>query len=74
MKPEPGPCFALFRRWHYYATTERCEKFDYGGCQGNPNRFVKKDMCENTCKPEKRTKKLIAPITRGNMSFVDPTK
>lgn len=30
-----------------------CELFAYGGCQGNKNRFITKDECENSCRHKK---------------------
>jgi len=69
MSPEAGPCFALFRRWHYDVTTGSCKKFDYGGCQGNPNRFVKKEVCENTCNPKAVIKKTSPGIQSGNIIY-----
>ncbi|KAL0809737.1 hypothetical protein ABMA28_011243 [Loxostege sticticalis] len=34
-----GPCKAYFRVYGYNKTTDKCERFTYGGCQGNDNRF-----------------------------------
>ncbi|XP_062587847.1 BPTI/Kunitz domain-containing protein-like, partial [Saccostrea cucullata] len=46
-----GPCKALIRRWWYNKrTANRCERFNYGGCQGNQNNFESKKGCENRCK------------------------
>ena len=46
---DPGPCFALFPRYAYKASSNRCEKFYYGGCAGNENNFVTSEMCHETC-------------------------
>jgi len=67
MEPEAGPCFALFRRWHYDNVTSTCKRFDYGGCHGNPNRFVKKSICENTCNPKVTTSSKI--VKQGDCEF-----
>ena len=44
-----GPCRGYFPRWFYNSTSARCERFVYGGCQGNPNRFEIRESCENAC-------------------------
>uniref|UniRef100_V5GY62 BPTI/Kunitz inhibitor domain-containing protein n=1 Tax=Ixodes ricinus TaxID=34613 RepID=V5GY62_IXORI len=47
---DKGPCRALIPRYFYNMTTEKCEKFDYGGCSGNNNNFRNKSSCTSTCK------------------------
>ena len=49
MKPEAGPCFAMFKNWHYDSESTSCKEFTYGGCSGNENRFDTKEECEKTC-------------------------
>nr|XP_032618317.1 papilin-like [Chelonoidis abingdonii] len=46
---QPGPCQAYVSRYFYNSVTKKCEKFRYGGCQGNENRFATKDECLETC-------------------------
>ncbi|XP_075757222.1 papilin-like [Pelodiscus sinensis] len=46
---KPGPCQAFVRRYFYNSVTKKCEKFRYGGCQGNENRFANKEECLETC-------------------------
>jgi len=36
---DPGPCISAMIRWHFSPIEERCIKFEYGGCEGNRNRF-----------------------------------
>lgn len=36
--PDPGPCFLVLRRYYYNTITNKCVKFNYGGCHGNSNR------------------------------------
>ncbi|XP_061398210.1 actinia tenebrosa protease inhibitors-like [Musca vetustissima] len=43
-------CFAHFPSWSYNADTNECEKFIYGGCGGNANRFETLEDCERTCR------------------------
>ena len=47
--PEPGPCEAYIPSFFYNATSQRCERFVYGGCQGNRNRFSSATDCQRAC-------------------------
>lgn len=49
LNPDPGPCFALFVRFHFSPERQRCEMFHYGGCQGNGNNFESFSECMQTC-------------------------
>ncbi|KAG8181902.1 hypothetical protein JTE90_026060 [Oedothorax gibbosus] len=44
-----GPCRAAFPRYFYNQKTGACEKFIYGGCQGNANNFFSEEECHATC-------------------------
>ncbi|KAH6925525.1 hypothetical protein HPB50_006569 [Hyalomma asiaticum] len=44
-----GNCDENLPRWYFNRKTGTCEKFYYGGCGGNENRFEEKEMCEQTC-------------------------
>ena len=44
-----GPCRASIPSWGYNTTTGQCEKFTYGGCLGNENRFCSQEECEYVC-------------------------
>ncbi|XP_040210221.1 tissue factor pathway inhibitor 2-like [Rana temporaria] len=44
-----GPCKGSFPRYFYNKLTRKCEQFIYGGCEGNENRFLTKDLCKNVC-------------------------
>ncbi|KFD57847.1 hypothetical protein M514_01080 [Trichuris suis] len=46
---DQGPCKAILPRWYYNKKTRQCEKFIYGGCYGNENNFLTKEMCEAKC-------------------------
>ena len=46
---ETGPCKGAFDRFFYNATSGQCEKFSYGGCEGNENRFETQEECVQTC-------------------------
>ncbi|XP_032223067.1 papilin isoform X2 [Nematostella vectensis] len=47
---EAGLCEGLFTKWFYNATANHCQKFTYGGCGGNANRFDTKRACKLACK------------------------
>ena len=46
---QPGPCQAHIPRWYHNADTDRCERFIYGGCGGNPNNYDTRAACEGAC-------------------------
>jgi len=48
-----GPCRAAFPRWFFNKASGKCEKFIYGGCQGNANNFEGKEKCQAMCVPHK---------------------
>ncbi|KAG0442908.1 hypothetical protein HPB47_015494 [Ixodes persulcatus] len=47
---EKGPCRGMFPRWFFNSTTGDCERFVYGGCQGNANNFESQQECRLSCK------------------------
>ena len=49
MPKASGPCKASIPQWHFNTVTRRCEKFYYGGCEGNANRFNDRESCEARC-------------------------
>jgi hypothetical protein len=46
---DSGPCEAFIERYHFDKNVGKCEKFIYGGCQGNANNFGTIDECQQTC-------------------------
>ncbi len=46
---DSGPCNAFFERYHFDKKVGKCEKFIYGGCQGNANNFKTINECQQTC-------------------------
>jgi hypothetical protein len=44
-----GPCKAIKERWYYNPSRGCCEKFLYGGCQGNSNNFQSYEECNKMC-------------------------
>ncbi|XP_039198314.1 kunitz-type serine protease inhibitor bitisilin-3-like [Crotalus tigris] len=47
---EEGPCDLKLPRWFYNPKTQRCQKFDFGGCAGNANNFKKRRWCRLRCR------------------------
>ena len=43
-----GPCRAFIERY-YFNKNGVCEKFTYGGCNGNENNFETQTECESKC-------------------------
>jgi len=44
-----GPCRASFVRYYYNPSTDKCQIFEYGGCQANANNFETPIECKNLC-------------------------
>lgn len=46
-----GVCMAYFPSYYFNSKTNACEKFVYGGCGGNNNRFKSQEECLAHCVP-----------------------
>ncbi|KJH46710.1 Kunitz/Bovine pancreatic trypsin inhibitor domain protein [Dictyocaulus viviparus] len=44
-----GPCSGKHEYYYFNSNTGVCEKFVYGGCLGNTNRFATLDECQARC-------------------------
>ena len=49
LQPDPGNCRGSFQRYYFNMNTRKCERFIYGGCGGNGNRFDYVSSCEDAC-------------------------
>ncbi|WP_407809536.1 BPTI/Kunitz-type proteinase inhibitor domain-containing protein, partial [Staphylococcus aureus] len=49
LTPETGPCRAYIPMYYYDSETGECQKFVYGGCDGNENKFFTEEECRRTC-------------------------
>ncbi|XP_040267540.1 papilin isoform X1 [Bufo bufo] len=45
-----GPCSDWTTRWYFVPDVGKCNRFWYGGCQGNKNNFESEEECINSCK------------------------
>jgi len=50
MPKKVGPCEAGKPRYFYNTRSTKCEKFLYGGCQGNGNNFMNIRECNQKCR------------------------
>lgn len=46
---DPGSCDAFVAKYYYDNQRGTCERFKYGGCGGNGNRFSSSEECESVC-------------------------
>ncbi|RNA27619.1 Kunitz Bovine pancreatic trypsin inhibitor domain [Brachionus plicatilis] len=51
---ESGPCMAYIPRFYFNSKTGTCDRFIYGGCQGNQNNFANKSDCVKECARNER--------------------
>lgn len=47
--PDRGPCLGYMKMWYYDHKTSRCSTFEYSGCKGNDNKFLREQECKDTC-------------------------
>ncbi|PJE02077.1 MAG: hypothetical protein CK427_08875 [Leptospira sp.] len=48
LRPNPGPCKAMFPGYYYDHSKTSCQEFIYGGCQGSLP-FKTLEACEKSC-------------------------
>uniref|UniRef100_A0A182C5R7 Kunitz-type inhibitors n=1 Tax=Phalotris mertensi TaxID=1260334 RepID=A0A182C5R7_9SAUR len=49
LPPDTGTCRKALLRFYYNPASNKCEKFIYGGCEGNANRFKIERKCKRIC-------------------------
>ena len=54
LDPVSGPCEAYNPSYFYNASSGQCERFVYGGCGGNQNRFSSGPECLRACDPDSK--------------------
>ena len=52
-----GNCMAYIPSYYFNQKTGKCQKFVYGGCGGNENRFISKKACMQVCGTTAKSKK-----------------
>ncbi|XP_060846635.1 papilin isoform X4 [Rhopalosiphum padi] len=55
---DSGPCEGTKVYWYYNHEKMKCRKFEYGGCEGNKNRFHSQSECIAKCYSELLIKEL----------------
>ncbi|CAH8499270.1 unnamed protein product [Heterobilharzia americana] len=65
LESEPGICRAYFKRYFYNKSSGECEKFVYGGCEGNANNFQTLEECLRTCE----TNRTGRPLTTQSICY-----
>ncbi|XP_034531484.1 kunitz-type protease inhibitor 1a [Notolabrus celidotus] len=48
--PDTGNCRDSLTKWYYNPVHMACFRFNYGGCQGNENRFDSESSCMKFCR------------------------
>ncbi|XP_070600356.1 tissue factor pathway inhibitor 2-like [Erythrolamprus reginae] len=77
LPPEKGPGNKLELRWFYNSKSRRCERFFYGGCNGNANNFKDINECDRCCvDPDNRgyCPLMIPPPTNKDLCFKSCTR
>lgn len=46
---EEGSCGRYTLRWYFNSQVQACRPFIYSGCEGNGNRFLHQEECEEVC-------------------------
>lgn len=49
-----GPCSNWTIRWYYVGKDNKCDRFWFGGCDGNENNFLNKTECQSYCMSDKK--------------------
>merc|ERR1711934_911038 len=76
MTPEKGPCRARNKtRYFFNPVTRRCNRFRYGGCAGNENKFKTYATCMGWCQRAevsyRDTMSFLSQFYRPRGKFVD---
>lgn len=48
--PDTGGCRDSFTKWYYDPFQQECLRFNFGGCNGNDNRFESQESCRKFCR------------------------
>jgi len=61
-----GACKKFLPKYGFNTATSRCEKFIYGGCGGNDNKFNTLEECVNLCGGLEPEESLACEATKCN--------
>lgn len=64
-----GACRGSYKRFFYNPTKQDCEEFEYGGCRGNQNNFLTRDICLSTCGIIRNTAPINRPQSRQHQTL-----
>ncbi|XP_030371261.1 protease inhibitor carrapatin [Scaptodrosophila lebanonensis] len=64
-----GPCRRFIRVYAFDIFSNRCNTFDYGGCGGNPNRFLSEQQCRKACLVKR--KPLVPTVPKRKLPVYD---
>lgn len=76
LTPDTSYCRARLPRFTYNKDTGLCESANYDGCYKTENRFITKEMCEDTCKDyraalmevqQQKLQKFMSSLTPENL-------
>ncbi|CAH3121599.1 unnamed protein product [Porites lobata] len=56
---------AIIPRYYYNPRSHSCERFIYGGCQGNANNFETVDECKRSCMRDSELGRCNLPLKTG---------
>jgi hypothetical protein len=69
---ERGSCRNYTVKWYFDISYGGCNRFWYGGCEGNGNRFSSQEQCERSCVTPEGPERCSLPKVNGpcNASYV----
>ncbi|XP_014669308.1 PREDICTED: papilin-like isoform X4 [Priapulus caudatus] len=65
---DEGPCSAYEIKWYFDIEKGVCDRFWYGGCEGNDNKFTTMEECETSCTAPEEPDTCFLPAMVGPCS------
>ena len=62
---ERGPCRNFTVKWYFDIAYGACNRFWYGNCEGNGNRFSSQEQCERSCVSPEGPERCSLPKVSG---------